>query len=48
MTTYQTPAVEELGDVEALTQGGKHSRVDGNSNTVGNAGEGKGGVTKPT
>lgn len=43
MTDYRTPAVEELGSVEDLTEGRHFSRVDGNSGTTGNNGVGSGG-----
>lgn len=47
MTNYESPTVEELGDVAALTEGQHYSRVDGNSGTTGNRGNGKGGVSEP-
>lgn len=44
MAAYETPSVEELGNVEDVTQGQHFSRVDGNSGTTGNRGGGNGGV----
>lgn len=41
---YQAPTVVELGDVEKVTEGNHFSRVDGNSGTTGNRGNGQGGV----
>lgn len=47
MSEYNTPTIEPLGAIEDVT-GGKHfSRVDGNSGTTGDKGNGKGGVSKP-
>jgi|GEM_PF-2120519 hypothetical protein len=47
MENYESPAVTELGAVESITEGRHFSRVDGNSGSTGNRGNGKGGVTKP-
>lgn len=43
-TTYETPAVTELGDVAQVTEGQHYSRVDGNSGSTGNRGNGNGGL----
>ena len=42
MTAYESPEVTELGPVEAITEGRHFSRVDGNSGTTGNRGQGPG------
>jgi hypothetical protein len=45
MSDYERPEIVELGPVESVTQGRHFSRVDGNSGTTGNRGNGNGGVT---
>jgi len=47
MSDYESPKVVELGPVESVTEGRHFSRVDGNSGTTGNNGNGIGGVSKP-
>jgi hypothetical protein len=46
MSDYEAPQITELGEVEAVTQGRHFSRVDGNSGTTGNNGNGIGGTNK--
>lgn len=43
MAPYERPSIEELGSVAELTLGQHFSRVDGDSGTTGNRGNGKGG-----
>ncbi|WP_263018078.1 lasso RiPP family leader peptide-containing protein [Natronobiforma cellulositropha] len=40
MGNYESPVLEVLGDVEAVTHGNHFSAVDGNSGTTGNRGRG--------
>lgn len=47
MSEYDTPAIEPLGTIEDVTGGRHFSRVDGNSGTTGNRGNGKGGRSAP-
>ncbi|MCU4743571.1 hypothetical protein OB955_19350 [Halobacteria archaeon AArc-m2/3/4] len=42
MKEYTTPEVQKLGAVAEITEGRHFSRVDGNSGTTGNRGNGKG------
>jgi hypothetical protein len=43
MSDYEAPEITELGPVEEITEGRHFSRIDGNSGTPGNRGNGRGG-----
>jgi hypothetical protein len=44
MEAYEEPRIRELGHVATVTLGQFFSRVDGNSGSAGNRGQGKGGT----
>jgi hypothetical protein len=41
---YEAPSITVMGELHELTLGQFFSRADGNSGTVGNRGQGQGGV----